>query len=61
MGISTSSPANSDQTQKQFFNAYNAFDAEGLTRLTESTQRRTQERNEIEQNTQVAIGSEARP
>jgi uncharacterized membrane protein YqiK len=44
-----------DQTQKQFFNADNAFDAEGLTRLTESTQRRTQERNEIEQNTQVAI------
>jgi uncharacterized membrane protein YqiK len=44
-----------DQTQKQFFNADNAFDAEGLTRLTESTQRRSQERNEIEQNTQVAI------
>ena len=44
-----------DQTAKQFFNADNAFDAEGLTRLTESTQRRSQERNEIEQNTQVAI------
>jgi uncharacterized membrane protein YqiK len=44
-----------DQTQKQFFNTDNAFDAEGLTHLTESTQRRTQERNEIEQNTQVAI------
>ena len=44
-----------DQTQKQFFNADNAFDAEGLTRLTEATQRRAQERNEIEQNTEVAI------
>src|SRR6516162_3890163 len=44
-----------DQTAKQFFNADNAFDAEGLTGLTEATQRRTKERNEIEQNTQVAI------
>jgi uncharacterized membrane protein YqiK len=44
-----------DQTQKQFFNADNAFDAEGLTGLTEATQRRAKERNEIEQNTQVAI------
>jgi uncharacterized membrane protein YqiK len=44
-----------DQTAKQFFNAENAFDAEGLTRLTESTQQRSRERNEIEQNTQVAI------
>jgi uncharacterized membrane protein YqiK len=44
-----------DQTQKQFFNTDNAFDAEGLTGLTEATQRRAQERNEIEQNTQVAI------
>ena len=44
-----------DQTQKQFFNADNAFDAEGLTRLIEATQRRSQERNEIEQNTAVAI------
>ncbi|HZT89393.1 MAG TPA: flotillin family protein [Stellaceae bacterium] len=44
-----------DQTQKQFFNPDNAFDAEGLTRLTEETQKRAKERNEIEQNTQVAI------
>jgi hypothetical protein len=43
-----------DQTQKQFFNADNAFDAEGLTGLTEATQRRAKERNEIEQH-QVAI------
>jgi uncharacterized membrane protein YqiK len=44
-----------DQTQKQFFNPDNAFDAEGLTRLTDETQKRARERNEIEQNTQVAI------
>jgi uncharacterized membrane protein YqiK len=44
-----------DQTGKEFFNADNAFDAEGLTRLTEETQKRAKERNEIEQHTQVAI------
>jgi len=44
-----------DQTGKEFFNADNAFDAEGLTRLTQETQKRAKERNEIEQNTQVAI------
>src|SRR5215813_7559238 len=44
-----------DQTAMQFFDPNNAFDAEGLTRLTEQTQRRNKERNEIEQNTQVAI------
>jgi uncharacterized membrane protein YqiK len=44
-----------DQTSKTFFNPDNAFDAEGLTRLTQETQKRSKERNEIEQNTQVAI------
>ena len=44
-----------DQTKKEFFNANNAFDAEGLTRLTQETQKRSKERNDIEQNTQVAI------
>jgi uncharacterized membrane protein YqiK len=44
-----------DQTPMQFFDPNNAFDAEGLTRLTEQTQRRTKERNEIEQDTTVAI------
>jgi uncharacterized membrane protein YqiK len=44
-----------DQTAMQFFDANNAFDAEGLTRLTEQTQRRARERNEIEQDTTVAI------
>jgi uncharacterized membrane protein YqiK len=44
-----------DQTGKAFFNPDNAFDAEGLTRLTEETLKRARERNEIEQSTQVAI------
>jgi uncharacterized membrane protein YqiK len=44
-----------DQTSKNFFNPDNAFDAEGLTRLTQETQKRSKERNDIEQNTQVAI------
>jgi uncharacterized membrane protein YqiK len=44
-----------DQTPMQFFDANNAFDAEGLTRLTEQTQRRARERNEIERDTAVAI------
>src|ERR671919_324032 len=44
-----------DQTGKEFFNADNAFDAEGLTRLTQETQKRAKERNDIEQTTQVAI------
>jgi uncharacterized membrane protein YqiK len=44
-----------DQTLMQFFDPNNAFDAEGLTRLTEQTQHRARERNEIEQDTTVAI------
>lgn len=44
-----------DQTSMQFFDANNAFDAEGLTRLTEQTQQRTLERNVIERDTAVAI------
>ena len=44
-----------DQTPMNFFDANNAFDAEGLTRLTEQTQRRARERNEIERDTAVAI------
>jgi uncharacterized membrane protein YqiK len=44
-----------DQTPMSFFDANNAFDAEGLTRLTEQTQRRARERNEIERDTAVAI------
>jgi len=44
-----------DQTSKDFLNPDNAFDAEGLTKLTEEIQARRQKRNEIEQDTEVAI------
>jgi uncharacterized membrane protein YqiK len=44
-----------DQTAMQYFDPNNAFDAEGLTRLTEQTQKRAKERNEIERDTAVAI------
>jgi uncharacterized membrane protein YqiK len=44
-----------DQTPMQYFDPNNAFDAEGLTKLTEATQLRTRQRNEIEQTTAVQI------
>jgi len=44
-----------DQTNREFFNPNNVFDAEGLTKMTESIEERRKTRNEIEQNTQVAI------
>src|SRR5262245_28583653 len=44
-----------DQTSKEFFNANNAFDAEGLTKLTQETENRRRQRNEIEQDTEVAV------
>lgn len=44
-----------DQTSKEFFNPDNAFDAEGLTRLTEAIESRRKKRNDIEQETAVAI------
>ena len=44
-----------DQTSAEFFNPNNAFDAEGLTRLTEVTERKKKERNEIEQEARIAI------
>lgn len=44
-----------DQTDKRFFNPENIFDAEGLTKITEETEKRRRERNEIQQNTDVAI------
>lgn len=46
-----------DQTSKEFFNPDNAFDAEGLTKLTEEIQARRQKRNEIEQDTEVAVSN----
>jgi uncharacterized membrane protein YqiK len=44
-----------DQTSLEFFDPSNAFDAEGLTQLTESIEQRRRMRNEIEQRTQVDI------
>ncbi len=44
-----------DQTDKQFFNPNNAFDAEGLTRLTEQTEARRKQRNDVEQDTEVLV------
>ena len=44
-----------DQTDKQFFNPNNAFDAEGLTRLTEQTEVRRKQRNDVEQDTEVQV------
>lgn len=44
-----------DQTAMQFFDPNNAFDAEGLTKLTEETQLRAKQRNAIEQDTAVQI------
>lgn len=44
-----------DQTAIEHFNPNNAFDAEGLKALTEITELRKKERNEIERSTEVAI------
>lgn len=44
-----------DQTAMEFFNPSNAFDAEGLTRLTEQIERRKKTRNDIEQDTMIQI------
>jgi len=44
-----------DQTAMEFFNPSNAFDAEGLTRLTEEIERRKKIRNDIEQDTMIQI------
>ncbi len=44
-----------DQTSLEFFDPSNAFDAEGLTQLTESIETRRRMRNEIEQRTLVDI------
>ncbi len=46
-----------DQTSKDYFNPDNAFDAEGLTKLTEEIESRKKRRNEIEQDTAVAIAN----
>lgn len=44
-----------DQTNKDFFNPNNAFDAEGLTRLTADIEERRLKRNAIEQDSEISI------
>ena len=46
---------NLDQTDISLFNPSNAFDAEGMTRLTEEIETRKKKRNDIEQDTIIAI------
>lgn len=46
-----------DQTNKSFLNPNNAFDAEGLTRLTQEIEQRRKIRNDIEQETNVQIAA----
>ena len=47
-----------DQTAMEYFNPSNAFDAEGLTRLTEQIEHRKKQRNDVEQDTMVSIRSQ---
>jgi uncharacterized membrane protein YqiK len=44
-----------DQTDKAHLDPTNIFDAEGLRQITDQTNARLQERNEIERNTEVSI------
>ena len=44
-----------DQTDREYFNPNNAFDAAGLTRLTHEIEEKRRRRNEIEQDTAVEI------
>lgn len=44
-----------DQTQREYFNPDNAFDAEGLTRLTQEIEQRKKIRNDIERDNQLQI------
>lgn len=44
-----------DQTSKEYFKDTNAFDAQGLAKLTDVTERKREERNRIEQDTRLAI------
>ncbi|HEX9997697.1 MAG TPA: flotillin domain-containing protein, partial [Abditibacterium sp.] len=53
--LETVSLTSLDQTSRDFFNPNNAFDAQGLTKLTEEIETRRQQRNAIEQDTQVEI------
>lgn len=53
--LETVSIVHLDQTDRKFYNPTNVFDAEGLRMITEQTELRRKERNEIERITQVAV------
>lgn len=44
-----------DQTAKEFLNPNNAFDAQGLAKLTETIEAKRKQRNDIEQETRILI------
>ncbi|PKL95487.1 MAG: flotillin [Gammaproteobacteria bacterium HGW-Gammaproteobacteria-8] len=44
-----------DQTPSEYFNPQNAFDAQGLTKLTQEIELRRKERNDIERDTKIQI------
>lgn len=44
-----------DQTSQEYLNPQNAFDAQGLAKLTEIIEAKRKQRNDIEQDTRVAI------
>jgi uncharacterized membrane protein YqiK len=53
--LESASLINLDQTDMEYFNPSNAFDAEGLTRLTDEIEQRKKKRNDIEQDTLIQI------
>ena len=55
MELEAVSLTNLDQADMKLFNPLNAFDAEGLTRLTEEIESRKKNRNDIEQDTMIAM------
>lgn len=57
MELETVSLTSLDQTEMKYFNPENAFDAEGLTKLTEIVQSRKKLRNDIQQETDIQIKS----
>ncbi len=56
--LETVSLVDVDQTSLEFFDPSNAFDAEGLTALTETIETRRKMRNQIEQQTMIEIRSQ---
>jgi uncharacterized membrane protein YqiK len=55
MELQSTSITKLDQTAREFFNPENAFDAAGLTSLTETIEELRRRRHEVEQSTQIAI------